>query len=521
LMSSSSSALKKGKACICCRRRKLKCDGVRPICSQCIDSGREMDCEYTDSFNSTRTELLEDYLAQLQQRARELEAGRSSRGHTNPNVQPYGACASVNMESAPVSWWDYEPLPPNISKYLQDKFFERSSQLSFSLDVPRMKAALALKPSDDKYPHEGLIYAIYLWGARLSGNRDVAKPQAERAFFERATQALQIQLDTQSATRHLQAVQTQILLALYAYACGRPIETDYHVTAAISLILSSGMHVVSPGQNNGDNVDEGERIMLFWQVFILDHCWAVASRKPARLRVDEKSDMMITTPWPLWAHEYVAGSSAFQAANHSQPVRQFIMERGNSTSGYSALALAAKASAVYELASRLASSRPSANVNEQLQETIRLADETIVTFISTLASLDVEAPQDRKCHFVMLHCIAYSSLIVLHETVSSSDASAYGRCLHAARLISATLGYLKADEVASLPAFVIPSCTLACKVLLSETRRVRDTPPGREVSVPSDVIEAESTRIMQTLVQLRSTYPVVGEYSISSNRARR
>lgn len=98
-----------------------------------------------------------------------------------------------------------------------------------------------------------------------------------------------------------------------------------------------------------------------------------------------------------------------------------------------------------------------ANVNEQLQETIRLADETIVTFISTLASLDVEAPQDRKCHFVMLHCIAYSSLIVLHEPVSSSDPSAYGRCLHAARLISATLGYLKADEVASLPVFVIVS----------------------------------------------------------------
>ncbi len=56
-------------------------------CAQSVPSartgGREMDCEYTDSFNPTRTELLEDYLAQLQQRARELEAGRASRHSTS------------------------------------------------------------------------------------------------------------------------------------------------------------------------------------------------------------------------------------------------------------------------------------------------------------------------------------------------------------------------------------------------------------------------------------------------------
>ncbi len=71
------------------------------------------------------------------------------------------------------------------------------------------RAALALKPSDDRYPHKGLLFAIYLWGARLSGNRDVGKPQVERAFFERATQALQSQFDAQNETRYLQAIQAE------------------------------------------------------------------------------------------------------------------------------------------------------------------------------------------------------------------------------------------------------------------------------------------------------------------------
>lgn len=111
---------------------------MRPICTQCTDSGREMDCEYTDNFNATRTELLEDQVAQLQRKLRDLEAGRIpragkkatgdfgcmlliyftllGRAQANLNVQPYGA--TLNMESAPANWWDYEPLLPNISKYL-------------------------------------------------------------------------------------------------------------------------------------------------------------------------------------------------------------------------------------------------------------------------------------------------------------------------------------------------------------------------------------------------------------------
>ena len=96
-------ALKKGHACTCCRyvfpsfqtflfidrilfrRRKTvciwifglkpltdryqRCDGKRPICTECGTTGRELDCEYADGFAPTRAELLQNYLEGRSRRA--------------------------------------------------------------------------------------------------------------------------------------------------------------------------------------------------------------------------------------------------------------------------------------------------------------------------------------------------------------------------------------------------------------------------------------------------------------------
>lgn len=45
-----------------------------------------MDCEYTDTFAPTRTEILEDYLARLQSRVDQLES--SHTGSSEPVQAP-------------------------------------------------------------------------------------------------------------------------------------------------------------------------------------------------------------------------------------------------------------------------------------------------------------------------------------------------------------------------------------------------------------------------------------------------
>ncbi|KAI9064366.1 hypothetical protein FKP32DRAFT_1626402 [Trametes sanguinea] len=50
--------LKKGAACAPCRRKKKKCDAKRPFCSTCRVAGKEKDCTYDENIERTLTEAL-------------------------------------------------------------------------------------------------------------------------------------------------------------------------------------------------------------------------------------------------------------------------------------------------------------------------------------------------------------------------------------------------------------------------------------------------------------------------------
>lgn len=80
------------------------------MCSQCVRFGRERDCEYTEKDQRSRTEILEENIAILQTRVRELEAGAAG-----------GSGASSSNAMVPALTWagisdDFgELLPPDGS----------------------------------------------------------------------------------------------------------------------------------------------------------------------------------------------------------------------------------------------------------------------------------------------------------------------------------------------------------------------------------------------------------------------
>ena len=48
--------------------RYQRCDGKRPICTECGTTGRELDCEYADGFAPTCMELVQSYVGRLNRR---------------------------------------------------------------------------------------------------------------------------------------------------------------------------------------------------------------------------------------------------------------------------------------------------------------------------------------------------------------------------------------------------------------------------------------------------------------------
>ncbi|KAI5455445.1 hypothetical protein NCC49_000255 [Naganishia albida] len=50
--------LKRGDACLFCRKRKLRCDAAKPSCNQCTRAKKEV-CEYDQGKPKSRVKILE------------------------------------------------------------------------------------------------------------------------------------------------------------------------------------------------------------------------------------------------------------------------------------------------------------------------------------------------------------------------------------------------------------------------------------------------------------------------------
>lgn len=72
-----------------------RCDGAKPACGQCVSKRRAEDCEYTTVQGLTRSQLLEENIAILESRIRELE----NPGESAPSIRLYDPHLSGSTSS--------------------------------------------------------------------------------------------------------------------------------------------------------------------------------------------------------------------------------------------------------------------------------------------------------------------------------------------------------------------------------------------------------------------------------------
>jgi hypothetical protein len=111
------------------------------VCGPCSRANRPDDCEYTDGQNRTRTQMLEDTIAQLETRIHELE---------NPNSAP----SSVMLHDPHSTFYQTQQSPISgrselsPSLILSSTEFSHGSHSSASSNSP---TGMSVTPSSDRY----------------------------------------------------------------------------------------------------------------------------------------------------------------------------------------------------------------------------------------------------------------------------------------------------------------------------------------------------------------------------------
>ncbi|KAJ7069545.1 Zn(2)-Cys(6) binuclear cluster domain-containing protein [Mycena amicta] len=516
----------KPKACANCRRRKIKCDSKRPKCGPCSRSMGFQDCEYVDDGPS-KTQQLEDQIAFLEARIEELEKpkdlrypfmlpdslGGTRRAASLPTLSRGGspvhrALSHIDLPSPTLSFSEasrhldsiqahrppqgiplveLEALVLNFQKYCR--------LFGFFLHIQNFTEA-ALGRSGPR-PSLALLHAVYLWAVHLSGNDDLIATFEARYL----SRALRSAVDSLSSAGNLapdtilHTIQAEVLLSQYFFRTTRFLEGKYHMSAAISLVLSSGLHrlrssdtAATSGSNRGllgaafqvlppprDAIEDMERIAAFWTVLTMNNCWTTADGSPSNMVYTKSTpDARIDTPWPVDV-ELLSGQELPELSFGT--VTTFLSNvPDNATSG---AALHAKSAILFEQASRLADLyRPDmspAQLND-FYRSFNSMDTLIENFIRSLPSLFNTVPIERARTLFLVHALARVALIQLHNPfvdVLGSDYNARRRALEAARGIVADLAVVPVNDFRYVDPIMGTLFMATAQVFIAELRRYR------------------------------------------------
>ncbi|KAF7373206.1 Zn(2)-C6 fungal-type domain-containing protein [Mycena sanguinolenta] len=435
-----SGKLPRGQACFSCKRRKRKCDGNLP-CSQCSHLNIEDDCEYADRGKRSLTHILQEDINRLENRIHYLEHPREPTGERAfPLHQPYHASIgrsksttpgpshhrSSSRSSTPTQLWMTPSEPPrDLIVQLIDGFLAYSSEFGFFVNCARFRqsALLPFPIGHHSRPSPALLSVVYLWGLHLTSKG----------------------LSGNHPHKVMHTLQAEVLLSYFFFSSSRALEGKYHASAAISLSLSSSLHLIRsenhppPGllPPPADAVEEGERIHAWWAVILLDSAFAVGLCETPGF-AHRESLSVVDTPWPLEFEDYAEGLLA-PNARYSQTIHNFVNGVPTFDAGMSTVAMLAKASLLWLQADELARSwKPgmSSTAAATFNNDFKRLDGVIERFRESLVPPNqIPRPTPAMTRtLVVAHSIAHSATVRLLSLFAHTDMLAKRRRLSAARL---------------------------------------------------------------------------------------
>ncbi|KAJ8488647.1 hypothetical protein ONZ51_g3435 [Trametes cubensis] len=439
---------------------------------------------------------------------------------STPEIDPaaWESLSFANLASVPaVGSFNGMEAPP-LDHILLEIFIPHRHQCGLDIHVGRLRDSLGLSPEEQHHPV--LMNAIYLWACYLS--RSGSLGQYEQLYLSRTLAALSDAM--QYMSKALDLIRACCMLSVYYLSNGRLLEGSYYSAAACTLAVQCRLHQISPeGRSMNldgwdasfelpppkDNVERGERISTFWQVFNLDRCWSVVLRRPATLPESDHPMASITTPWPQRIADYENEDLDFGSG--SPTIRGFFVQQGqsNSLSGFSTAALRVKASALYEGANRLSSSwSPRSLASGSFSENFGAFEHSIMRFITTLLPLHQiggAIPED-KYALIVIHSLAHASMIRLHAPFMRDDGVSREKAIRAARSLIHVTKLITDADFEFLDPVIGPCWASAAKVLESELNRLQSSWPD-----PLNTMEVRGDleALLYVMTKLGSKFPLI------------
>ncbi|EMD34354.1 hypothetical protein CERSUDRAFT_117232 [Gelatoporia subvermispora B] len=609
----SASPLQRGMACLSCRKRKQKCDGVRPVCTQCTKSSRTTTCQYVEKKQTSRTELLQQKVAKLEARLRELEAEQgeiplectpvasssNSPGETLGNIPLHsdnyassstsillsdaweqslfsshasgssaGSSSSsvfdpsshqpswpndflnaplptdeflnnLALSAAPVAqvhgsttWWEDPHTFCDNKQMLLDIFFMHKHQCCFDVHQGRFQASLYLQSSDR--PHPALLDAMYLLACYFSRSPRLSELQPH--FLRRALQGISDAL--QLSDRIINVLQASCLLGVYFYCHGRVLEGYYHSSIAARLAVGMGLHQVRsedwfqlqmalagyapdlsasvkaslPSTPPMDAIDYAERVAAFWQVFMVDRAWTVATGLPSALPDDDNPRAQIQTVWPTPISSEpstVMDGGALHSLYKGGPPAQ--------PSATSPVTLRAKAVVLYERTFRMSTMVSKGNVR---WDEFRSLELSIAQFTTNLPYVSRQSrqgsPSNNEVDFVNIYALIFASSIHLHRGLADSNPASYEKCLVAANSMTSSVRDLSDGDYDFLDPIISNCWRTAADVYI----RMLASPQTQTLQCALDVINQELDVLILAMNRLGLLFPVAGIHASKTEQDR-
>ncbi|KAF7323492.1 adenylate kinase [Mycena chlorophos] len=578
-----------------------KCDGTRPVCTQCLKMNREAECEYDDKKQKSRTQKLKEKLSALEQRLRELEAENAGGNHSSPDIQrplslsptmfpvlesdvlgagfdnlfdTYNAWSGSSgsslygensgygtpsldpgamlledendihpfLELSPFSnlqstsdfpymprWNPQDPLPYENKKILLDIFLAHRHQCWFDGSVERFSLSNTAHQFGFE-PHPALMNAVFLLACHFA--RSPYCTEIEPVFFSRTLHEITVALD--NSDRLVDVVQASCLLAVYLYINCRSLEGYCHSFSAARLAVGLGMHQIKrflPLDGMGgasteditpipippprDRAEVQDRISAFWQVFMVDRCWSVASGLPVALPDGDCPQVRITTPWPSPSPDSDGGidvgglglgerrTSTISELFEHQPVFSF-----ESDSLYMPV-LRAKAAALYERTYRLASA---SKKNDAYWADYHSAELALQRFALTLpAFMGYEAWRTAAplidVDLFAVHTMIHVSTLHLHKDTPGPAS------LQAGNLVLSYIRQLNDGDYEYLDP-ILSSCWATTARTYVRMMSVAGEQIDSTTMYPVAVIEQELEVILNAMKTLSAFFPLSGDHAM-------